>query len=194
MMGYTMSNDLRNQVHNDLNTKETDELLEIWKTNDHVEWSDLTFDVLEDILTKRIGELPSQNDPIFDYDDEDQDDGLLEEWEDKLLDDENQPELYDTLDVLSLKDNINTVAKAVVVVKIFFGILSVQFVQSMFMGVFPTIEDISGILWNLLIRTLAVGIDIAIIYFPLKALVLILRILMEMEFNSRKASNSKTTL
>lgn len=182
-----MSDELRNQVYNNLNTKETDELLEIWKTNDHVEWSDLAFDVLEDILTKRIGKLPLQDNAIFDYEDaEDKDDGL-EDWEAKLLDDENQPELYDTLEVLSLKDNINSVAKAVVVVNIVLAILNFQTIQGMFSGFFPSMEEVPGILWSLFITTLAVGLDIAIVYFPLKALNHILRILMEMEFNSRKA-------
>ncbi|HET9907842.1 MAG TPA: hypothetical protein VFQ23_14420, partial [Anaerolineales bacterium] len=41
---------------------------------------------------------------------------------------------------------------------------------------------------DLLILTLDLFIRIAIIYFPLKALEQILRILMEMEFNSRKAT------
>jgi hypothetical protein len=113
----------------------------------------------------------------------------LEDWEGKLLDNESQPEFYDTLEVLSLKDNIDKVAKAVVIVNIVLGIANFQFVQGMLLGYFPSIGEMPGILWSFLITTIAVGIDVAIIYFPLKALAHILRILMEMEFNSRKTGS-----
>jgi hypothetical protein len=65
-----MDNDLGDQVYNSLNMKETDELIDIWQTNDRVEWSDLAFDAIREILRKRINELPPQDQPIFKYDDE----------------------------------------------------------------------------------------------------------------------------
>jgi hypothetical protein len=111
----------------------------------------------------------------------------LENWETKLLDDENQPEFYDTLEVLSLKDNINKVSKAVVIVYIFFALLNFRTFQGVLLGVFPSMDETPGILWSLFLTLLGAGIDIAVVYFPLKALNQILRILMEMEFNSRKA-------
>jgi hypothetical protein len=130
--------------------------------------------------------LHIQNDPILEYDD-DEDDGL-DEWESKLLDDENQPELYDTLEVLTLKDNINAIATAVIVIKVFLGIFGTQFFQTILViGRLSSLEDITGTLLELLWRILIVGIDIVVVYFPLKALSHILRILMEMEFKSRKA-------
>jgi len=55
-----MSGDLRGQLLNNLNLKETDELVEIWRKNDHNEWSDLAFDVIREILVNRLGELPLQ--------------------------------------------------------------------------------------------------------------------------------------
>jgi hypothetical protein len=118
-----------------------------------------------------------------DFEDKDDD---LENWEIKLLDDENQPDFYDTLEVLSLKDNINKVARAVVIVYIAFALINAQLFQRFLFGGFPSKDEISWILWNLFLTLLGTGIDIAIIYFPLKALNQILRILMEMEFNSRK--------
>lgn len=129
-------------------------------------------------------DLPNQVNENLEYKDDD-----LETWEAKLLDNENQPEFYDTIEVLSLKDNINKIAKAVVVVNIILGIVNFQFVQGMLQGYFPTIDQVPAILWSLLITVLSVGIDIAIVYFPLKALTHILKILMEMEFNSRKANS-----
>ena len=35
-----MSDVLRGQIYRNFKSKETDELLEIWKTNDRVEWSE----------------------------------------------------------------------------------------------------------------------------------------------------------
>lgn len=62
-----MSDDFRKQIYNNLNLKETDELIEIWKKNDRVEWSELAFDVLRGILQQRLGELPSQDEPVFEH-------------------------------------------------------------------------------------------------------------------------------
>lgn len=112
----------------------------------------------------------------------------VESWEVKLLDDKDQPEFYDTLEVLSLKDNIDKVAKAVVIVYIVFALINFRTFQGILLGSFPSIDETPGILWSLFLTLLGAGIDIAIVYFPLKALNQILRILMEMEFNSRKTA------
>ena len=59
-----------------------------------------------------MGEVPPQELLGDDRQKEKFEDDRLDEWEAKLLDDENQPELYNTLEVLRLKDNINRVALA----------------------------------------------------------------------------------
>jgi hypothetical protein len=41
-----MSNDLRKQIYSRMNSKETDELLEIWQSNHLYEWSDEAFEVI----------------------------------------------------------------------------------------------------------------------------------------------------
>jgi len=53
-----LSQDFRQQVYNALNLKETDELTEIWHAHDREAWSDLAFDVINEILVNRLGELP----------------------------------------------------------------------------------------------------------------------------------------
>ena len=111
----------------------------------------------------------------------------LEIWEIKLLDEENQPELYDTLEVLKIRDNINFIANAVIVVYVFLGLLNFQFVRMLLEGLPLSLSEILRSLSNDVFTILTIGLRIAIIYFPLKALAYILRILMEMEFNSRKA-------
>lgn len=186
-----MNNDLRYQIYKNMDLKETDELLDIWQTNDRAEWTDITFEVVEEILKKRVGSVPSQDEPILESDDEKKSEGKLdddlENWETKLLDSEDQPDFYDTLEVLTLRDNINKTAKAVIVVYILLGLVNLRGFQGLLSGTFPSMGEIPLILWWLFVSVFAAGIQIAVVYFPLKALAHILRILMEMEFNSRKA-------
>jgi hypothetical protein len=119
----------------------------------------------------------------------DSEEDRLESWEIKILEDENQPELYDTLEVLNIRDNIDKVAKAVIIINVISGIINFQYFQAFLVGAFPRISNIPEILWSLFLTAIGIGFDIAIVYFPLKALNQIIRILMEMEFNSRKAKS-----
>lgn len=69
-----MSNEeLRKQIYNELNLRETENLLEIWYANDHDEWSDIAFEAIKEILVGRLGEIPpeeafeeTQEEPIED--------------------------------------------------------------------------------------------------------------------------------
>lgn len=60
-----MSDDLRKQIYNSLSQKETDELVEIWQTNDRVQWTEMAFDVIREILQERLGELSPQDEPVY---------------------------------------------------------------------------------------------------------------------------------
>lgn len=111
----------------------------------------------------------------------------LQDWEEKLLDKEEQPEFYDVLEVLSLKDNIDKVAKLGMVGTILVNFLNLYPFQWLLLGNIPTVTDLAGMIFPLFITTIETAIEVAIIYFSLKALAYILRILMEMEFNSRNA-------
>ncbi|MBX3036321.1 MAG: hypothetical protein KF758_05345 [Anaerolineales bacterium] len=180
-----MNQKLRNEIYKNLDIKETEELLEIWQTNDRVEWSELSFEVLEEILKQRKIKKPKQNEPITEYQEEDIRDENLEDWEAKLLDKEEQPEFYDVLEVLSLKDNVNKVAKAAVIIIIVTRLLSSFVIQSLLVGKMPPFDI--NIFLPFFITILRTGLDVALVYFSLQALAYILRILMEMEFNSRNA-------
>jgi hypothetical protein len=114
-------------------------------------------------------------------------DGGFDEWEAKLLDDENQPELYNTLEVLKLRDNINKVATVVFVVYVLLGLSNLQFGRALLRGVPMSFSEMLRSLPNEIFTILAIGLQIVLTYFPLKALSQVLRILMEMEFRSRKA-------
>jgi hypothetical protein len=54
-----------NELFQTLNQKETDELIQIWKDNDRSQWSDTVFEIIQDILRARIGNLPSQKQTSF---------------------------------------------------------------------------------------------------------------------------------
>ncbi len=45
-------------------SSETEELLEIWRTHDRYEWSEMTFDVIREILQERHVELPHKARPF----------------------------------------------------------------------------------------------------------------------------------
>ena len=57
---------LRYQILLNMQEKTTDELLEIWKRNDQEEWTKDAFEVIEDILQERLGQVPAQNPPPSD--------------------------------------------------------------------------------------------------------------------------------
>lgn len=113
----------------------------------------------------------------------------LEEWEEKLLDDNNQPELYDTLEVLDLKVKIDKVATGVVIIWILLGLLNFQFIRMLLQGTLISSSELRQSIQPILTTTLTTIIQITVTYFPLKALSHILKVLVEMEFNSRKATS-----
>src|SRR6266542_3927345 len=115
----TMSNDLRKQIYNNFNLKETDELLEIWQKNDRVEWAEDTFNVIREILQERLAELPPQNEPILEYtDDTENEDGESETDSEFLIDGDNPPEFYKPKQVLWLEKWLNRAAIASIVASV----------------------------------------------------------------------------
>ena len=53
-------NYMKAQIRENMHLKETGELLEIWRQADHEEWTDLAFEVVQEILLERLGEIPAQ--------------------------------------------------------------------------------------------------------------------------------------
>jgi len=62
-----MSVDFRKQLYRNLNQKEIDDLIDIWQSNNHVEWSDMTFDVIQEILQERGVDIPLQDEPVTEF-------------------------------------------------------------------------------------------------------------------------------
>jgi hypothetical protein len=181
-----MSNDLRRQIYNNLKQKETDELIRIWQTNDRVEWSEAAFDVIQEILLERLAELPAQNEPVFEPvvdDSDDLDDETLEKFTDK----ENAPVFYKPQNVLWLETWLNRAAIASIVATIIGSLLELGAMQRIILSYFWGNMEWNILAWliALVIFAFAAGLQSGIYYFGFKALGSILKILMEMEFNSR---------
>ena len=185
-----MSNDLHYQIYQEMNLVETNELLEIWQNNDRFEWSDIAFDVINEILKERGVEIPNQNEPIYDHNDEEaEEDYEFSEEELKIIDDKNPPAFYDPFEVLKVSKWLDLAVKAMIALIVIQSLLNVstywRIAQSYFIN-----NPYS--FWVYLITALIVAaniaLDVLLTYVPLKALSRILRILMEMEFRSRKAN------
>ncbi len=51
---------LRKQVFEQMNFKETDELLEIWRNSNRKKWTEVALDVVKEILIDKLGEIPPE--------------------------------------------------------------------------------------------------------------------------------------
>lgn len=186
-----MSNSLRQQIYSRMNLKESEELLEIWISNNRDEWSDDAFEVIKEILLERDEKLPEQDAPIYekveqtpkveDYD--------FSEEELAIIDDENPPAFYDPFDVLLLTKRLNLMLKVMIGFTVLYSLLNYPESRSIIRGFFiqnpnPTLEVVIALM--MVVVNAIVGV--LVMYIPLKALIKILRILMEMEFRSRKTS------
>lgn len=180
-----MNSNLHQQIYNNLNLKETDELVEIWQKNDRVEWTDDTFNIIRAILQERLAEIPPQNEPILEHSDLTEDKDALED--ERISQDENMPAFYDPQHVLWLEKWLYRAAIASIVVSIVLAALELprtqKIVWSYFSGDFN--GDLAVWLISIVIFIFSVGLQSLILYFPLQALGAVLKILMEMEFNSR---------
>ena len=184
-----MSNSLREQIHENMALKETGELLEVWRGNDHVEWSDEAFEVIKQILEERGADIPEQNEPVYEHkeDEKNVEDYDFSDEELRIINDENPPDFYDPFDVLLTTKRIDWIAKAMVAFTIAYNILhypgTLQIARSYFIR-----NPGSPLVYVFTVLLIVVNtvIGAVVIYFPLKILARILRILMEMEFRSRK--------
>ena len=186
-----MNSNLRSQIHNNMNLRETDELLEIWQDNDRVEWSDETFEVIKEILKQRGMDIPQQDEPVYEHDEEDDEDDEDDQFsaeELAILNDENPPAFYEPLEVLRLTKRLDWMVGAMIVFIIAYNILnfpaSLDIAQRYLLGISNTTFVF---IVSALIACANIIIGIITVYIPLKVLSNVLRILMEMEFNSRKA-------
>ncbi len=175
------SDSLRRQIYNSLSLRQTEELLQIWTENKRWEWTDQAFEALEEILLGRLEELPEQNEPEYVQVDE------QEREEELAFFDANPPEFYEPLEVLWLVRWIRRVAVAAAVSYFIGGIGQFSTIRNIVLSYFmnsPGTHLLVGVISAILI-VLTSGVLAVLTYFSLRALASILRILMQMEFNSR---------
>jgi hypothetical protein len=189
-----MTNELRKTIYNNLDTKETAELVEIWKTNDRFEWSDIAFEAVKEILLEREVDIPEQDDPVYQHEETKpgKDVDGFTEVENKILDDEKPPDFYDPFDVLKTSKQLNLVAKSLVIIAFIYNLINFStplgLVRSWFSRI-QSYQDQNVILVYsiaLLLMVVNWAIGCAFTYFSLVALSRILKIIMQMEYNSRK--------
>src|SRR5512140_3380971 len=97
-----MNTEIQRQIHDNMDMRDTEELLAIWKTNDRVEWSDEAFEVIATILRSRGVQLPEQSAPVTEHEEADENDVELTEEELRIVDDENPPDFFDPMEALEL--------------------------------------------------------------------------------------------
>ncbi len=177
-----MTDDFNLQVYSNLNLKETDELVDIWQTNDHVEWSDVAFGAVRKILLGRLGELPPQGEPIYKH----EEDNILDEE-----DEESIPVFYNPWDVISLAKWLRWAAVGIILITIISAILKFSVTMSeVYTSLTPFFTNpgftsIIAYFVTPFVVLFEVIIQCMVVYLALTSLASMLKILMEIEFNSR---------
>lgn len=190
-----MTDELKKQIYNNLDMRETDELLEIWQKNHRFEWSDAAFESIREILISRGIYIPQQDSPIYQQQDQPgiDVDGLTD-LEKKIVNDENPPEFYDPFDVLKTSKQVMFVAKAIVFLTLIYNLTDFSSTLRLVQAWFIRNPDPSMVYFiTLLVILLNTAIGVVITYFPLMALSRILNVLMQMEYNSRKVNETNKT-
>jgi len=192
-----MNNNYRQQIYNELNLRETDDLLDIWLENNRVEWSDEAFSVISQILKQRGVEIPKQDEIALREKENTNIENTSVENDDfsddelKIIDDDNPPDFYDPFEVLQVSKWIDLAVKAMIGLIIVQSLLNIstswRIAQSYFIG---SKNILATYPVTLLIVAANITLGILLTYVPLRFLSQILKILMEMEFRSRKGTQS----
>jgi hypothetical protein len=163
-----MRNDIRNQIYRNLNQKQTEELIKIWQSQDHNAWTETAFELVEEILQDRIGDLSNLT---KDY--------ISNQTIEKAVneDDDDRPLFYEPEKAENIALWLDLSAILIVAIIIVSGILNLISTK-------PTFVNAQ---WYIFagIQILGLILQCLYYYFPLKALSKILNILMELELQSR---------
>ncbi len=193
-----MNTSLRKQIYENMDLRDSEELLMIWKTNDRVEWSDEAFEAIDEILRGRGVELPQQSEPVYGHHDEQEDVDELDgfsQLELKIIDDENPPDFYDPFQVIKFGRWLELAAIISVILSVAVSLMNYQGTRNLVLTFFQRAPAPGFVVFILtvLFMLIETGLQVLLTYFPLKVLAHILRILMEMEFNSRKPAPAPVT-
>jgi hypothetical protein len=185
------------QIYERMNRRKTDELLDIWAKNDRVEWSDLTFEVVKEILQERSVAPAAQNDPLYTHqspknihDKIREFLGISDDADPLSAGGETASLFYKPQKVIALQKWIKLTVILVIVVNAVSTLLSFFSVKwnVLYFG------DRRGLISYAMSILLTLVANIVLPVLALKILSYVLKILMQFEFNSRTASiqNTKT--
>ena len=176
-----MADNEREIIHGNLDLLETDELVKHWLKHDENEWMPIAFEVMEGILIERLGELPSQ-DYQFDEPAPPAQSKMKSLQELNNLMSDNDPVFYEPNKLGVFIRWINRFLYLLIIFSTF------QFILYCW-PYFRAIKEVK--------LTLSFGVDIGlafvflaikilIFFIVLKTITFVLKVLKEMEFNSRK--------
>lgn len=178
-----MTENERETIYRNLILLDTDELVNHWLKHDDNEWMPIAFEVMEEILIERLGELPQQgyipSKPTPPVQEKRKSTSLNEL---KVLIKDNDPVFYDPNKVIILIKWIFRVLN---------GIIFLYVVQFLFNNwyYFDALKEyeLSSALWiDIGFSFVTLLVTIFVLFVEMRTLAYILKILREMEINSRK--------
>jgi hypothetical protein len=172
--------------------------LAIWAKNDHVEWSGPTFDVIKEILQRRLAALPPQNEPVYVYQPQEKASGKLKEFFGIVADTDSfstggrAPLFYKPQKVYVLQKWINLTVILAIIAKAVDTIRSFPAFKSAVSYYLASRGDSIVVPIAYAVTIFSVVLEIAFIVAALKGLSYILKILMQFEYNSRAVGMKNT--
>lgn len=162
----------RDTVYDNLNLKETDELLDIWRKNNKEEWSETALEVVRDILIERLGKLPE----IFPVE--------TSEIIDDLNTREDVPEFYNPVEVRKLIKWFRYIPLVIICLVELRVLSAFENFYSTAIALFWKSQLVT-IVATILFIAIELAFSFILYYFPMKALGNMLQIIFQMENNSR---------
>ncbi len=178
-----MSEDLRQTIYRTLSLRDTDDLLTIWREGDRSQWTKTALEVIEEILRERLGELPPRQMDLAASMDRVPEESIPE----TSAESPPTPLFYHPHQVLLLEKRLRQVALGSVVLIFLRALLSLPQTQQVIWTFFGQSEMTRALAWMIALGLVGMtaALGSALLYFPIRALGSILRILMEMETAAR---------
>ena len=176
-----MADNEREIIHGNLDLLETDELVKHWLKHDENEWMPIAFEVMGEILIGRLGELPT---PDYQFDEpilpEQPKRKTLQEL--KSLVSDNDPVFYDPYKLGVFIRWLNRVLYLLIL----FSTLQFSFYCWPFFEGLKEVKFDSSFWFLFRDELISLVIKVLVYFFVLKTITFVLKVLKEMEFNSRK--------
>lgn len=178
-------NEWWNTVYGNLNLLETDDLISHWQKHDEEEWTPVAFDVMEKILIERLGELPAEVENVepenkIEKETLEEKSNLFTEL--KTLIKDSDPVFYDPEKVTLL---VKWIFRSINIMILLYAIRFLFTNFWLFSGLFSENYDRSGLLISLVGNLIGLILTCLLVFFSYKALGYGLKVLKEMEINSR---------